>query len=101
MQKQYESVVSACYPLARMAHGPLPARPAGEAVLWLTQRANCFTCRTSQDKPAGVGSMLAAELLHLPDKPAGGPTACAPSGLGSILFSAIFSAHRLWGLLEV
>jgi hypothetical protein len=38
----------------------------------LSERENFFTCRTSrQGSREGCVSDLAAELLHLPDKPAG------------------------------
>src|ERR1700694_2243528 len=63
-------------PQRRFLSRPLPACPAGEAVHWLEAALLAAELLHLPDKPAGVeGKRVpappAGELLHLPDKPAG------------------------------
>src|SRR5262249_47761313 len=80
----------------------LPARPAGEGVPRLArgdtspsrpfELLNSFTCRASRQGSArrrkdsfAFRPVLAVELLHLPDKPAG---VLSPAPLASLVFPA-------------
>src|SRR5438445_604685 len=85
-------------PSQRHVGGPLPARPAGERVpqLGVADRTASPAGQAGRGRRRGARTgALAAELLHLPDEPAGVEQKARESGSGENYRLSLVLAMRL------